>query len=60
MKINHDLFADGIVEINNDLDHQLKLKIIDDTSNGSIFVEEIVDDPDDKKLLRKLDLYLIP
>ncbi|CAF4198632.1 unnamed protein product, partial [Adineta steineri] len=35
-------------------------KIIDDTSNGSIFVEEIVDDPDDKKLLRKLDLYLIP
>ncbi|CAF4001345.1 unnamed protein product, partial [Adineta steineri] len=60
MKINHDLFADGIVEINNDLDHQLKSKIIDDTSNGSIFVEEIVDDPDDKKLLRKLDLYLIP
>ncbi|CAF4128357.1 unnamed protein product, partial [Adineta steineri] len=60
MKIDHDLFADGIVEINNDLDHQLKSKIIDDTSNGSIFVEEIVDDPDDKKLLRKLDLYLIP
>ncbi|CAF1237997.1 unnamed protein product [Adineta steineri] len=60
MNINHDLCTDGIVEINNDLDHQLKSKIIDDTSNSGIFVEEIVDDPDDKKLLRKLDLYLIP
>jgi sugar phosphate permease len=42
----------------------IKSEKIDDTSNAVIFDgisgKETVDDPDDRKLLRKLDLHLIP
>ncbi|CAF1414163.1 unnamed protein product [Rotaria sp. Silwood1] len=61
-KFSNDLLANATANNNNDKFDETKSKIIENvaiTVDG-ISSKKTVDDPDDKKLLRKLDLHVIP
>ncbi|CAF3594564.1 unnamed protein product [Rotaria sp. Silwood1] len=61
-KFSNDLLANATANNNNDKFDETKSKIIENvaTTVDGISSKKTVDDPDDKKLLRKLDLHVIP